>query len=253
MLPSCSKRWSWETLKQFAQPGRPSPRLPRAGATGGLEVDFVLAPGLASGAGARFPGPHPPIRRWNTLSPNYNYRVSEPSDELLARPELRFQEAPVKPRTYVASLGHGAHMPRIVCISDTHTRHEELEMPPGDILVHAGDLTDLGDETDVVDFDRWLGTLPYPHKIVIAGNHDFLFERDPVRARRLITNAVYLQDSEVEVEGLRFWGSPWQPWFYDWAFNLARGEPLAAKWRLIPEQTDVLITHGPPAGICDTT
>ena len=144
-------------------------------------------------------------------------------------------------------------MPRIVCISDTHTRHEELEMPPGDILVHAGDLTDLGAETDVVDFDRWLGTLPYPHKIVIAGNHDFIFERDPVRARRLITNAVYLQDSEVEVEGLRFWGSPWQPWFYDWAFNLERGEPLAAKWRLIPERTDVLITHGPPAGIGDAT
>ena len=142
---------------------------------------------------------------------------------------------------------------RIVCISDTHARHRSITMPPGDILIHAGDLTRLGEEEDVVEFDRWLGTLLYRHKIVIAGNHDFLFERQPERARRLITNAAYLQDEGIEIEGLRLWGSPWQPWFYDWAFNLPRGEALAAKWRLIPARTDILVTHGPPLGIGDRT
>jgi predicted phosphodiesterase len=142
---------------------------------------------------------------------------------------------------------------RIVCISDTHARHQELAMPAGDILVHGGDLTRLGEEEDIVEFDRWLGTLPYRHRLVIAGNHDFLFEQAPERARRLITNAIYLQDEGVAIEGLRFWGSPWQPWFYDWAFNLPRGEALAVKWRLIPPGTDVLATHGPPMGIGDRT
>ena len=140
---------------------------------------------------------------------------------------------------------------RLVLISDTHERHAEIDMPPGDVLVHAGDFTMSGDEAAVVEFDRWLGTLSYRWKIVIAGNHDFLFEQEPERARRLITNATYLQDEAVEIEGVRFWGSPWQPWFYDWAFNLPRGEALVAKWKLIPTSVDVLITHGPPAGILD--
>jgi len=61
----------------------------------------------------------------------------------------------------------------------------------------------------------------------------------------------YLQDSGCEIEGVKFWGSPWQPWFFDWAFNLERGEQLRRKWALIPDDTDVLITHGPPAGILD--
>ena len=95
--------------------------------------------------------------------------------------------------------------------------------------------------------------MPHPDKIVIAGNHDFCFERDPRHCVRLLTNAVYLQDSAVVVRGLKFCGSPWQPWFCDWAFNLRRGQPLREKWDLIPSDTDVLITHGPPQGINDFT
>jgi Icc-related predicted phosphoesterase len=142
---------------------------------------------------------------------------------------------------------------RIVAVSDTHGCHRRVAVPPGDILVHAGDLTMTGSLQDVAEFNDFLGKLPHPHKIVIAGNHDWCFQRKPEKARALLTNAVYLQDEAVTVEGIRFYGSPWQPWFYDWAFNLPRGRALADKWALIPEGTDVLVTHGPPRGFGDRT
>jgi hypothetical protein len=69
----------------------------------------------------------------------------------------------------------------------------------------------------------------------------------------LLANASYLQDGLIEVGGLRIWGSPWQPWFFDWAFNLPRGPALASKWALVPDGVHVLVTHGPPAGILDRT
>jgi Icc-related predicted phosphoesterase len=142
---------------------------------------------------------------------------------------------------------------KIVAISDTHALHRSVIIPPGDILVHAGDITGHGAMDEVRDFNALLGTLPHRHKIVIAGNHDFCFEKDPVASRAALTNCIYLQDEEVEVGGIRFYGSPWQPWFFDWAFNLQRGAEIRAKWDLIPEETDVLITHGPPKGHGDVT
>jgi predicted phosphohydrolase len=141
----------------------------------------------------------------------------------------------------------------LVCVGDTHGYHGETAVPDGDILVHAGDLTRYGDLADVEEFDRWLGSLPHPHKLVIAGNHDWCFQTHPAEARRRLTNAVYLQDGAAGVAGLKFYGSPWQPWFLDWAFNLPRGPDLAAKWGLIPDDTDVLVTHGPPFGVLDRT
>lgn len=143
---------------------------------------------------------------------------------------------------------------RIVAISDTHTMHEKLDLPDGDVLVHGGDISIEGELVDIESFDRWLGTLPYQHKIVVCGNHDFCFQRKPDATRKMMRNAIYLEDAGVEVQGVRFWGSPWQPWFYDWAFNLPRGgHELEEKWSLIPPDTDVVITHGPPFGIGDRT
>jgi predicted phosphohydrolase len=139
----------------------------------------------------------------------------------------------------------------LVCVSDTHGRHRELAVPPGDVLLFAGDLSNHGQPADVSDFDDWLGSLPHPHKVIICGNHDFHFERDPADARRRIRHATYLQDSGTEIAGLKVWGSPWQPRFFDWAFNLDRGEPLRDKWAAIPAGIDVLLTHGPPYGILD--
>lgn len=128
-------------------------------------------------------------------------------------------------------------------------------MPPGDLLVHAGDLTLGGELAEVADLDDWLAGLPHPHKVVIAGNHDWCFERPAERmtARALLRHAVYLEDSAVELCGLRIYGSPWQPWFLDWAFNLHRGARIAARWAVIPDDTDLLLTHGPPHGIGDRT
>ena len=143
---------------------------------------------------------------------------------------------------------------RIVCLSDTHGRTAALGVPPGDVLLHAGDLTGHGSEDEVRDALAWLAGLPHPHKVLIAGNHDFLFQAEPETARRLLAEhpgLTYLEDAEAAVEGLRIWGSPWQPWFFDWAFNLPRGEPLEAVWQRIPSGIDVLLTHGPPAGILD--
>ncbi|MGH9941515.1 MAG: metallophosphatase domain-containing protein [Pyrinomonadaceae bacterium] len=142
-------------------------------------------------------------------------------------------------------------MLRIVCLSDTHSMHDQIAVPDGDLLIHAGDATFVGDLDEIVSFNHWLGTLPHRHKFIIAGNHDWLFQTDPHLARSLVTNAVYVQDNFVECEGLKIYGSPWQPWFMDWAFNLPRGRALEEKWALIPAGTDVLVTHGPPYGILD--
>lgn len=146
------------------------------------------------------------------------------------------------------------HTPKtIVAISDTHTLHNQVNIPPGDILIYAGDMSNTGDLDDVAQFNQFLGRLPHPYKIVIAGNHDFCFERQPQAAQALLTNCIYLQDETVEIDGLKIYGSPWQPWFLDFAFNLRRGAEIRAKWDLIPPDTDILITHGPPAGHGDKT
>ena len=74
-----------------------------------------------------------------------------------------------------------------------------------------------------------------------------------MNARSWITNAHYLCDESLTLDGVKFYGSPWQPRFFDWAFNKDRGAPLKAIWDKIPLDTDVLITHGPPHGILDLT
>ncbi len=109
-----------------------------------------------------------------------------------------------------------------------------------------------GSAPEIVLFNRWFRNLPHAHKIFVAGNHDWLFETSSQFARTLLDSSIhYLQDSSVEIENLKIYGSPYQPRFFDWAFNLMRGAELAEKWKLIPDETDVLITHGPPFGILD--
>lgn len=140
---------------------------------------------------------------------------------------------------------------KLICISDTHGRHAELNLPPGDVLLHAGDFTRHGKPAEIRDFNAWLDRQPHAHKLVIAGNHDFLFETDAPAARALLTAGHYLEDSGIEIAGVKFWGSPVSPRFFDWAFNRSRGEEIAAHWRRIPVDTQVLLTHGPPQGVCD--
>ena len=145
-------------------------------------------------------------------------------------------------------------MLRIVCLSDTHNFHNEIIVPDGDVLIHAGDATMRGTIDEIIFFNQWFKKQPHRHKIFVAGNHDWLFETNNKFARELLDASIfYLQDSFVEIEGLKIYGSPWQPRFYDWAFNLMRGEEIAEKWKLIPKDTDIIITHGPPYEILDLT
>lgn len=144
---------------------------------------------------------------------------------------------------------------RLVCVADTHLfERPEWPVPDGDVFVHAGDLLRGGSLPELVRAAAWIRSLPHAHKIVVAGNHDRCFERALAPAiAQLGADIHYLQDAELDIDGVRFWGSPWQPQFHSWAFNLPRGEPLAARWAMIPSAVDVLITHGPPRGYGDRT
>jgi predicted phosphohydrolase len=142
---------------------------------------------------------------------------------------------------------------RIVAVADTHTFQDDLRaIPDGDVFIHAGDLCRGGTLNELTHVSVWLRALPHRHKIVIAGNHDWCFVREHQAAVELLgEETIYLQDAETVIDGVRFWGSPWQPEFNDWAFNLPRGQALASKWSLIPTGIHVLVTHGPPYGIGD--
>lgn len=143
---------------------------------------------------------------------------------------------------------------RVVAMADTHLFHEGLRVPDGDVLVHAGDACRGGAVRELAHFADWFRAQPHRHKVFVAGNHDWAFVREPDGARELLgPDVIYLEDDGCEIEGRRFWGSPWQPEFCDWAFNLPRGPALAERWALIPKGLDVLITHGPPRGIGDDT
>ncbi len=144
---------------------------------------------------------------------------------------------------------------RFVLLSDTHGLHERMPaVPDGDVVLHAGDLTSNGTITQVASALTWFADLPHKHKVLIAGNHDFAFESQPSVAQALIPSGVtYLQDAGVTLDGVRVWGSPWQPVFFNWAFNLPRGNALARVWAQIPDDTQVLVTHGPPYGMHDYT
>ena len=151
---------------------------------------------------------------------------------------------------------------RITFISDTHTKHEKLNgfLTGGDILIHAGDLTSRGYLTEIENFAKWYDKINnYDTKVFICGNHDFGFEDDNEKVKGLLTGyktIEYLQDELLMVGEdydtmIKIWGSPWQPEFHNWAFNLPRGEKIKEKWDMIPVDTDILITHGPPFGKLD--
>src|SRR5690606_16887877 len=144
---------------------------------------------------------------------------------------------------------------KIIAISDTHGKHRDLIIPDGDALVHAGDISSRGTKQQVIDFLECFVEQNHAHKKYIAGNHDFLFEQAEFdEISRIIPDGImYLNDSSVVINGFKFWGSPITPWFNNWAFNRDRGADIKKHWDLIPNDTDVLITHGPPVGILDQT
>eukprot|EP00051_Salpingoeca_urceolata_P019658 m.289751 g.289751 ORF g.289751 m.289751 type:complete len:354 (+) comp19461_c1_seq17:152-1213(+) len=155
---------------------------------------------------------------------------------------------------------------RVVCVSDTHNQHDGVEVPHGDILLHAGDLTRHGTAEELKAVDAWLATLPHPHKIVVAGNHDMGLDPElpslDVAGRRAVTlpptslsNCTYVNNGLVECCGLRIFCSP-QSLLKLPSRTTARAfaKPPAdmdAHWKHVPDGVDVLVTHGPPLGILD--
>lgn len=152
---------------------------------------------------------------------------------------------------------------KIAFISDTHNQHKKIpksylanEDGSIDMVIHAGDMSGMGYRNEILPFLDWYHELPIKHKVLIAGNHDFYFEQakdediKSVLANR--PSITYLNDSGVEIEGIKIWGSPVQPWFYSWAFN-RMGADIQKHWDLIPSDTQLLITHGPIEGYLDLT
>lgn len=146
---------------------------------------------------------------------------------------------------------------KITFISDTHNKHKQIThaLVGGDVLIHAGDLSSMGYEHEIAEFCHWFDEIDnYDHKIFIAGNHDWGFQTNVENAMEIVNSyktITYLQDDWVEIDGVKIYGSPWQPRFYDWAFNADRGADIQQHWNKIPLDTDILITHGPAYGFVD--
>ena len=139
---------------------------------------------------------------------------------------------------------------RLICLADTHNKHYEIPIPKGDVLIHAGDCTDGGTRNETDNFLKWFSAQPHEHKILVPGNHDFYFEKAK-NLKNVPENIHLLLDTGIEIEGIKFWGSPVTPGLDNWAFNRERGKKIKEHWNLIPTDTDILITHTPPFGILD--
>jgi Icc-related predicted phosphoesterase len=138
---------------------------------------------------------------------------------------------------------------KFVCISDTHGLHNKMlhPVPDGDVLLIAGDFTNMGELSNIKSFNKWLGNLPHKHKVLIAGNHDLSFERDETYALSYLPNIThYLNQSSATIDGINIYGEPRQPEFHSWAFNVPRDKMRDVCWRKVPKDTHILLTHGPP-------
>jgi len=154
---------------------------------------------------------------------------------------------------------------KITLFSDPHTKHAQVEkdLPGGDVLICAGDIAGAGYKHEIQNFCHWFDSIKnYDHKIFIAGNRDRYFEDNPKEAREILKqypSITYLEDDLYVIlenddysKNIKIWGTPWQPDFFNWAFNLPRNsEIMKSKWDMIPNDIDILVTHGPPHGILD--
>lgn len=142
----------------------------------------------------------------------------------------------------------------LALLSDTHGKHRSVNVPECDIVLHAGDVSHFGDKAAVHDFVEWLYEQPARYKVFIAGNMDYFAEAHESLLRSMLPPGVfYLQNESLTLGGITLYGAPQTPRYHNTAFNVNRGKALAAYWQHIPDDTDILITHGPPYGILDTT
>lgn len=137
---------------------------------------------------------------------------------------------------------------KIVCMSDTHCLHEKMKykVPDGDMVVHAGDFTGSGTIQQIREFAKWFDSLPHKRKIVICGNHEREVSGRTRDVQKHFKSSLVLHDSEFVVDGLKFWGQPRTPKFYDWGWMYERGLEAEEVWAPMPDDTDIVICHGPP-------
>ena len=152
---------------------------------------------------------------------------------------------------------------KILAISDTHNQHKSIlssyltnENDEYDMIIHAGDVSGRGWEKEIKEFLEWYDKLPFRNKIMIPGNHDFFFEKaskfiiDDLLSK--YPSITYLHDTNIVIDGVKIHGSGVTPWFYNWAFNRL-GEEIQPHWDMIPDDVDILVTHGPVEGYLDLT
>lgn len=152
----------------------------------------------------------------------------------------------------------------IALFSDTHNKHKQITLPNCDIAIFSGDSTSMGHKDELDSFLKWYDRqVQCTVRIMIAGNHDRCFDpkyeehtHSSIWLKAMLAehpNIIYLENSSVEVMGLRIWGSPYTPNFNPtrWAFNKGRGDELREVWKNIPLDTDIIVTHGPAAYILD--
>ena len=136
-------------------------------------------------------------------------------------------------------------------ISDTHGLHDSINPPMADILIHSGDCTRYVDLEELAELNKWFGKLPHKHKVLVPGNHDWVCPREPQQSRQICTNVHLLMNDTITIDGWKIYGSPWTPQFFNWAFMAERGPEMRMLWSKIPNDTDILVTHGPPHGRLD--
>jgi len=133
---------------------------------------------------------------------------------------------------------------RFICTADTHGRHDELDVPDGDVFIFAGDMLDTGKKEKLKEFNSFLKELPHAEKIVVGGNHDILYELFHAPIKDTLTAATYLDNDEIRINEVRIWGSSWYAGTFENVMN---------RWNVIPEGIDILITHIPVHGYLDQT
>lgn len=144
----------------------------------------------------------------------------------------------------------------LTLLSDKHGLHRELSQAvgSGDLIIHAGDITEYGTAEELEDFTDWFSGLPFKMKVFIAGNHDLVLEEGTCLEywrSKLPCDTHYLENETLTLSGLKIWGSPCSPYFMGMAFNKRRGEEIRQVWQKIPQDTDILVTHTPPFGVLD--
>lgn len=144
---------------------------------------------------------------------------------------------------------------KIVGISDVHDKWREVKIPQCDILISAGDYSFHGSPMAVNHYHQWLNNQPAKHIISVQGNHETWVEKNFEDAKAIALRACprvhFMEEGLVVIDGVNIWCSAITPWFHDWAYNRVRGEEIQKHWNQIPDNTNILVTHGPPAGILD--